>query len=210
MESYITVEKSGSSESIIKKSKFLGFVKPVKTVEEAEKFIEKIKKEHYNAKHHVPVYILDNGKIQKYSDDGEPQGTAGVPIIDILKAEKITDCVVVVVRYFGGILLGTGGLTRAYSETAKKALEDSRIIKMDPFKIIEFSLDYSLYGKLQNILDKYAGIIINSEFLDIVNLKISIPEENVEKFKEEIINLTSGKIIPAEVGSEYRKNGSKS
>lgn len=154
MKSYKTVYQRAEKEIVINKSRFIGYVKPVKTEEEAQAFVEEIKKKHRDASHNVPVYLLsENFSIQKYSDDGEPSGTAGVPVLNMLKNEGITDLAIVITRYFGGIKLGTGGLVRAYTQSAKEALEEAKIIEMVEYELIQANLEYNQHGKIQHFLD---------------------------------------------------------
>ena len=130
MSDYLTLRKESSDEFIEKRSRFIGYAKPVTTQEEAMDFINAIRAKHWDATHNVYAYVLRDGQSRRYSDDGEPSGTAGVPVLDVLLKENITDCVVVATRYFGGVLLGAGGLVRAYSHTSKIAVEAAGIMKM--------------------------------------------------------------------------------
>ncbi|MBQ1659249.1 MAG: YigZ family protein, partial [Clostridia bacterium] len=143
---YKTVRNSGSDEFTEQRSRFIGYVCPVKTEAEALAFINEKKKLHWDARHNVYAYVLRESGIQRYSDDGEPHGTAGVPVLDIIVKSGITDVVVVVTRYFGGILLGTGGLVRAYTKGASIALKAGNIITMQSCNICSLSCDYTRYG----------------------------------------------------------------
>jgi len=158
--SFKTVYEQADKEIIINKSRFIGHVKPVTSEEEAQAFVEEIKKKHRTATHNVPVYLLGaDHSIQKYSDDGEPSGTAGVPILNMLKNEGITDLAIVITRYFGGVKLGTGGLVRAYTQSAKEVLEVAKIIEMVNYELVQVDLEYNQHGKMQHFLE------INEEFL---------------------------------------------
>lgn len=193
MDNFKTVFQEAESFDVINKSKFIGYIKPVDTVEEAQNFIETIRKKHWDASHNVPVYVLgDRFQIQKYSDDGEPSGTAGVPILNILKNRGITNVVVVVTRYFGGVKLGTGGLVRAYSQSAKSALDAAKVIEMLSYQKLHLSLNYTLHGKLQNFL------MLNKEYLledtvyaDNVTMHLYIKTEDVDAFVNKIVDLTN-------------------
>ena len=147
MDSYKTIEKEATDEFIERRSRFIGAIKPVKTEEEALAFIEERKTEHWQATHNCWAYIIKDNQAQRYSDDGEPQGTAGIPILDIMRKEEIYNAVIVVTRYFGGIMLGAGGLIRAYAQGAKVAIQAGGIITMALCDIIELTLPYPLYDR---------------------------------------------------------------
>ena len=205
MEEYLTVDREAMAEFEVKKSRFLCYAKPTVTEEEASAFIEKVRSKHWDARHGVPVYILEGGRVQRYSDDGEPQGTAGVPALDVLKKEGVTDCTVVIIRYFGGVLLGTGGLVRAYSHGASLALQAAEIVRMVPYSLLSFSCSYSFYGKVPAILAEYEGITVDTEFGSDVKLSVSVPSEKADTFIASMINSSSGTVVPKVTGEEYRK-----
>lgn len=192
---YRTVVSESVSEEVINKSKFITYIKPVSTEEEATNFIEIIKKKHRDASHNVPVYLIGaKQEIQRYSDDGEPSGTAGVPIISMLKNEGITDLVLVVTRYFGGVKLGTGGLVRAYTNMAKLGLENSEVIDMLTYKLVEVSFDYTLHGSLQNyILSESKIILKDSIFTEKVKLLLYIKPDEFEDIKNRFIDISNSK-----------------
>lgn len=191
---YKTLLKYAEAEQIIEKSKFIGYAQPVEKEEEAIAFIESIRSKHWNATHNVPVYLIGkNNEIQRYSDDGEPAGTAGIPILDMLKKEEIRNVVVVVTRYFGGIKLGTGGLVRAYTSTAKLVLKEARVIEKVLYDLIKIRIDYSLLGKVQNELLTAGYVIKETFFDDAVNLYIYSEPDQTERCVQMITNLTSGK-----------------
>ncbi|MCD8214860.1 MAG: YigZ family protein, partial [Clostridiales bacterium] len=154
-QSYKTVKHYGTDEVVVKKSRFIADVYPAETEAEALERISEVKKKYHDARHNCCAYrIGKKGEFLKYSDDGEPQGTAGIPMLDILKGEDITDAVVIVTRYFGGILLGTGGLVRAYSQAAKAGLKAAETVTMTLYRRTEITSDYSLHGKIQYMLLK--------------------------------------------------------
>lgn len=190
--SFKTVYQESESLDVINKSKFIGYCKPVTTVEEAQAFIEQIRKKHWDASHNVPVYVLgEKMHVQKASDDGEPSGTAGVPILNILKNENITNLVIVITRYFGGIKLGTGGLVRAYSQSAKSALEAAKVIEMQPYHLLHVSMNYTLHGKFQNHLMQHPEYFIeDTVYTDDVMTSVYIHENDLDAFKKEVINMT--------------------
>lgn len=201
---YKTVVRESVSEDVINKSKFITYLKPVKTEEEATKFIELIKKKHRDASHNVPVYLIGaKQEIQRYSDDGEPSGTAGVPIISMLKNEGITDIVIVVTRYFGGVKLGTGGLVRAYTNMAKLGLENSEIIDMLTYNVVELSFDYTLHGSLQNYISSEPKVLLkDSVFTEKVKLMLYVKPEDFEAVNEKIIDITNSKCNISVTGEE--------
>ena len=153
LNTYRTVADFGQDEIIIEKSTFIGYAKPVTTEEEAQAFIQELKKKHRDATHNVPAYVLgEHNDIQRCNDDGEPSGTAGVPVLEVIRKEDLRDVVVVVTRYFGGIKLGAGGLVRAYTKGAKIALEAAGIITKVLYQTVIVSVDYTMLGNLQNLL----------------------------------------------------------
>ncbi|QEK12406.1 YigZ family protein [Crassaminicella thermophila] len=194
MKRYRTILEYAEVEHVIEKSRFIGYVKPVENEEEATKFIEEIKLIHKTATHNVPVYIIGkNNEIQRYSDDGEPAGTAGVPILDMLKKEAIKNVAIVVTRYFGGIKLGTGGLVRAYTQTAKLALKEGKIIEKVLHDLIKIRIDYSILGKVQNEILSAGYLLKDTVFDDAVNMYIYSPVDRSDNFIKLINNLTSAK-----------------
>ncbi len=196
--SYRTIEKRADSEYKEKKSVFLGYCQPVQTEEEAIRFIEKIKAKHRDARHNVYAYCLREGHTKRYSDDGEPQGTAGVPILDIILKNELTDIVIVVTRYFGGILLGTGGLVRAYSASAKQAIEQAGIVTMEECTVFTLQCDYTQYGKIGALIPQIGGVTDNSIFGAEVSLEFHIPTEKAETLYKKLTDVTSGSVIPTE------------
>lgn len=203
MNDYKTVKAEAFDEYIVKKSRFIGYAKPVTTQEQAVEFINQIKSKHWDATHNVYAYCLREGQIKRYSDDGEPQGTAGIPSLDVLQKEEITDCVVVCTRYFGGIMLGAGGLVRAYSHTAKIAVTAAGIIKMSLCKIATVTCDYNYYGKLVPLICRHGGLVEDSAFSDSVTVQFKIPAEAFEKLNAEIFDTSFGKYTSVEVGERY-------
>lgn len=193
MNEYKTVETSAQAEFVEKRSRFIGYAKPVKTSEEAVAFINEIKSGHWDATHNVYAYVLRDGQIRRYSDDGEPQGTAGIPTLDVLLKEGLTDVVVVVTRYFGGVLLGTGGLVRAYSHSAKIAVDAAKIITMSLCSEVRVKADYNFYGKLSSLIPECGGTIENTDFTDSVEVTFLIPKEKVDGFSKKLTDAGNGK-----------------
>lgn len=205
MKEYKTVEFESKDEFVEKKSRFIGYVKPVKTQEEATNFINSIKSKHWDATHNVSAFVLRKNNIQRSSDDGEPSGTAGVPTLDVLLKENLVDVCVVVTRYFGGTLLGAGGLIRAYSHSSKIAVEAGHIITMAPCKVLSVSVDYSFYDRLNILLSEFNANIENSEFTDNVTLTFSVRENTVPLLQDKLAQLSNGKYILKEIGEKFAK-----
>lgn len=179
----ITIDGFGIGDFVEKKSKFIGYAKHVSSEAEAAAFISEIKSKHWDAKHNVYAYILgENSEIQRSTDDGEPAGTAGRPVLEIIRGEGLTDVVIVVTRYFGGILLGTGGLVRAYSKAAKLAIENSIKVRPIRMKTVAISADYDLVGKIQNFLIEKEIDIDHIEYQNSAMLYCLVPLDDVDKF----------------------------
>ena len=190
---YKTVYRGGEAEIIEKKSRFIATVKPVNSEEEAIEFIESLKKKYWNATHNCFAYVLgEHFQIQRCSDDGEPSGTAGKPMLDVLLGEEIHDVVVVVTRYFGGTLLGTGGLVRAYAGATKEGLSASKVITKMHGQKISIQTDYTGLGKIQYILGQRGLNILNSIYTDKVELEVLLPEHVIGEVMAEIREGTNG------------------
>ena len=205
MEEYKTVEKFGEDFFIEKKSKFIGYACPVKSRQEADDFISKIKTKHWDATHNVYAYVLRENNIQRYSDDGEPSGTAGVPVLDVILKEGLVDVCVVATRYFGGTLLGAGGLVRAYSHTSKIGLEAAGIITMAECSIMSVKVDYSFYDRLLLFLSDYGCNIIDTQFSDNVCVTFSLKADGVEKLNENLTDLSNGRYSAQYISTEFAK-----
>lgn len=200
---YKTVKHSASDEFTEKRSRFIGCVRPVKTEDEVTAFIAEIQKKHWDAKHNVYAYILRDGNVKRYSDDGEPQGTAGVPTLDVLEKSGVTDVAVVVTRYFGGILLGGGGLVRAYSHAAHLALAAGEIITMGLCAILQMDVDYPLYAKLLPMLQKTEAKILNTDFADSVRITVSVDNASEADFCAKVFDFSGGQISPQKIGEKF-------
>ena len=204
IEEYTTVNGAGQDEITEKKSRFIGYAAPVSTADEALDFVKSIKKKHNDARHNCFAYALRDGSV-RYSDDGEPQGTAGQPILDVLARGGIADCVVVVTRYFGGILLGTGGLTHAYSAAAKLAVNAAGIVEMKRMLVCSLCCDYSIYGSVQTLIAKHAAIMSDSVFEDNVRLELLCLPENADDFAAELTEISSGRLKLEQKGEKFIK-----
>ncbi len=205
MNEYKTVEKEAYDEFIEKKSKFIGYVKPVKTVQEATDFINSIKSKHWDATHNVSAFVLRENNIQRSSDDGEPSGTAGVPVLDVLLKEGLYDVCVVVTRYFGGILLGAGGLVRAYSHGSKLAVSAGNIITMAPCKLLSVTVDYSFYDRLLLMLNDIDANVEDSNFADFVTVNFSLKSDLTEKFCNTLTEQSNGRYTVKELSEKFAK-----
>lgn len=191
---YITVKSPAESSYIEKRSEFIGHISPAETNEDAINFINHIKENNRKARHNVYAYILRDGNISRYSDDGEPQGTAGIPILEVLRKNNLTDVCCVVTRYFGGILLGGGGLVRAYSHSTALAIEAAEVLKMYKCSELILSLSYDLYGKITYIFSDYEIKQINSDFSDGVKITARVKSELEKPFCNKLTDITFGKI----------------
>lgn len=191
---YKTIYAPAEDSFIEKKSEFIGYIAPVKTNDEAVEFINQIRAKHRKARHNVYAYVLRDGNITRYSDDGEPQGTGGVPTLDVIQKEGLTDVCVVVTRYFGGILLGGGGLVRAYSHACKLAIDAAKIMIMCQCSELSITCDYSLYGKITYALPEFEVKILSEDFSDDVKILLLVKAEFASSLKEKLIDLANGKI----------------
>ncbi|MBK5246784.1 MAG: YigZ family protein [Peptostreptococcaceae bacterium] len=190
---YKTIDKAVSAEQVIEKSKFIAHVSPANTKEAGDAFITKIKSENKGATHNVPAMVIgDKFQIQWASDDGEPQGTSGAPIVQMIVSQGITNIVVVITRYFGGVKLGTGGLVRAYTSSAKLAIEAAGIIEIREMESFDVKFDYCYLNKLQNIGLTEDFSIDHVKYTDIVNVTLSTVPENSENLENILNNVTNG------------------
>ncbi len=203
MNSYKTVRKAASDEYIVKKSRFIGHIAPVTTAEQALEFIAAVSKKHWDATHNVYAYILREGGIKRYSDDGEPQGTAGIPTLDVLEKSGVTDCAVVVTRYFGGIMLGAGGLVRAYSHSASIAVAAGGIVTRAMCAGLKVTCDYYFYGKLSSLVPESGGVIEDTVFEDNVTLIFRLPLELVDGFNAKLIDVSNGRYRAEKTGEFF-------
>ncbi len=190
-----TTVKPGYAEITEKKSRFIAHTRPVKSEEEARAFIEEIKKKYYDARHNVFAYqIGEKNELKRFSDDGEPQGTAGMPVLSVLSSEDIKNTAVVVTRYFGGILLGTGGLVRAYTAAAKAGLDNAGVCQIGLYKKYSVECDYTQSGKIQYELSKGEYFVENTDFTDKVTYTVYIENSRADIFEALITEITSGSV----------------
>ena len=192
-ERYLTVKGIGAAEISVKRSRFIATVTPAQTEEEAISFINGIKQKYPDARHNVYAYIIEENNVIRYSDDGEPAGTGGVPVLDYLRKEGLTNIAVVVTRYFGGILLGTGGLVHAYSSAAKEGVLNAVITEMIRCREVNIECDYTLWGKLQNELSKFQTAMLPAEYTDTVKLSLYVPLNDADNLYTAVTEATNAK-----------------
>lgn len=199
---YRTVFKEAVAEELIRKSRFIGAICPVSSVDEAEDFIARKKQEHIQATHNCSAYIVGEDSIsQKYSDDGEPQGTAGMPMLEVLRKEDLTNVCCVVTRYFGGIKLGASGLVRAYSGSCRLAVSAGIIVGVDSFVLLEIIFDYTHMGRVEYFLKSKDYDEKDRSFGEKVTFEVYIPESEEEAVTSELLNLTDGSCTMNRLGS---------
>ena len=203
MEEYLVPTGFGEDEFIEKKSRFIGRVWPVETEEEALSRIQQMKKQHYDATHNCWAYIIHGGAV-RFSDDGEPGGTAGMPMLQVLQREGLHNIVCVVTRYFGGILLGAGGLVRAYTKGAKIAVDAAGKSIKRVWTVLYVPCPYSFYERVKLEIDAFGGILRSTEFVAEVDMEILFPEASAQPFLSRLTDLTSGTVEGMEIGQEYR------
>lgn len=191
---YKTISGRCEARFVEKKSEFIGYLAPVSTEEEAVSFINEIRAMHRKATHNCYAYILRENSIARHSDDGEPGGTAGVPIYEVLRKEGLTDVVCVVTRYFGGVLLGAGGLVRAYTRGAKDAVDSAVIKVMAMAENVKISLDYALYGRLPQIFAEFDTRVVGEEFGEGVEISLWVREERSQGLRDKLIDSCNGKV----------------
>lgn len=203
MNTYKTLHEFGMDEVIIDKSTFIGYAKPIKTEEEAIDFVNEIKKKHKDATHNVWAYTVgESMNIQRYSDDGEPQGTAGIPTLEVIKKEELRNVVVVVTRYFGGIKLGAGGLVRAYTKGAKIGIESAKVIEKVLYKSVGIKIDYNQLGKVQNEIMNMGYFIKDTVYEDNVEIIVYSRISEIENITSKITDITSA-TAKISIGEEF-------
>ncbi|MFF2448987.1 YigZ family protein [Neobacillus sp. NPDC058068] len=201
---YCTVKQSGNHEITIQKSRFIAHIKRVESEIDAQEFIQAIKKQHWNATHNCSAYLIgEQDQIQKANDDGEPSGTAGVPILEVLKKRNLKDTAVVVTRYFGGIKLGAGGLIRAYGKATSTGLDSVGIVERKLTQIVHVKIDYTWLGKIEKELRSSVFKIKEIHYLDTVEVETFVDESSVQTFMDWMIELTNGKCTMEKGGTVY-------
>ena len=203
MSEYFIPAGAGEAEFVEKRSSFLGHVRMVETEDEAKAFVAEMKKKFYDARHNCWCYIIKDGAV-RYSDDGEPQGTAGIPMLEVLKREGVTNVVCVVTRYFGGVLLGTGGLLRAYTKSAKDALDAAGICVVRRWVKAEIACSYAMLERLKTECTAIGGVVADIEYSADVCLKLLLPEDKADAFSQRTADVTAGPSALNITGEEFK------
>ena len=203
MTEYYIPAGPGEASFVEKRSEFLGHVRMVETEEDAKAFVAQVKKEHYDARHNCWCYAIKDGPV-RYSDDGEPQGTAGQPMLEVFQRQNVTNFVCVVTRYFGGVLLGAGGLLRAYTKSAKDALDAAGIAVVRRWVEVRLPCSYSLLERLKKETEAMDGIVTDVEYGAGVTILALLPEENAPAYSARIFDVTSGTVTPEVTGETFR------
>ncbi len=204
MQNYITAAKESIGEYEEKRSKFIATLRPVATEEEAVSFIKEMKTKYWDARHNVFAYMLNGGNA-RFSDDGEPHSTAGKPVLDIITGRGLSNVCIVVTRYFGGILLGTGGLVRAYSEAAKNAIDNSEIIEMGLLGLFSVLCDYQQYNRIVPFIENAGGTVTDTVFGEGVTVKFSLRAEQRNKFEASLTDAFAGRLSLKDEGKIFSK-----
>ena len=204
MTEYYIPTRASETEFTEKRSRFLGHVWRVESEAEARARIEEMKKRHYDARHNCWCYRLREGGVERYSDDGEPQGTAGQPMLNVFQREEVTNVVCVVTRYFGGILLGAGGLVRAYTQSAKDALDAAGISVVRRWTQVTLTVPYSLFERVKLESESLGGVLGEPEYAAEVTMPVLLPEEKVKSFTQRITEITAGGVVPAVTGERLK------
>lgn len=204
MSEYFIPTKQAETEFVEKKSRFIGHIWCVESEEEARARIEEMKKKYYDARHNCWAYRVREGGVERYSDDGEPQGTAGQPILNVFQREDVTNVVCVVTRYFGGVLLGAGGLTRAYSRSSKDALDASGVSVVRPWTQVEADCPYGLFERLKLELPPLEGVEGDHDFGSEITFRALLPEGREEAFAHRLRELSAGGLAPRVTGTVWK------
>lgn len=202
-ECYKTVKANGEALIVEKKSKFIATVKPVLSDEEAQGFLTEMRSKYSDATHNVYAYVIDENNIFRYSDDGEPNGTAGMPVLDTIRKEGLVDVAVVVTRYFGGTLLGTGGLVHAYGAAAREGLLAAGMVTRILCDIVSVNVDYTAVGKMQYMISEGGYILEDTLYDNEVTFKVCLKKEQVDKFIADVTELTCGRAIIKKEDKKY-------
>lgn len=203
MTEYLVPAGAGESEYVEKRSRFLGHIRAVESEEEARAFINAVRREHYDARHNCWCYLLKDGP-ERYSDDGEPQGTAGIPMLEVFRREGVTNLVCVVTRYFGGVLLGAGGLFRAYTKSAKDALDAAGLAAVRRWVVLEFDCSYAAIERMKQEIAAFDGAVDAMDYGAAVHFRALLPEARSEAFRARLFDLSGGATTAAVTGESFR------
>ena len=201
------MRSQAKAELVVKRSRFIGYVCPVKSGDEAIAFVNEIRARHRDATHNVYAYRVSKDNLSRYSDDGEPQGTAGLPVLEVITKPELTDCAIVVTRYFGGVLLGTGGLVRAYGETASLAVREGVRVVMSLCSHMEINCDYSFYGRIPSLAASSDAQVTDTAFTDGVKVSLILPCEKEQYLQKQLTELSCGRFSAEKVGESYCETG---
>ena len=204
MTSFLVPAGEGEAEFTEKHSRFIGHVRRTDTEEEALEFLREIREKHRDATHNVYAYIIRDNNITRYSDDGEPGGTSGLPTLNVFASEEIKNVCCVVTRYFGGTLLGTGGLVHAYTKAAKMALDDAGVSMMAEWRKLRISCDYGFYDKAKRILEEFEAVVQNTDFGTDVSVEALVRSDRSESFLLRLTDVSNGRASLTDAGSEFR------
>lgn len=205
LDKFKTIANEAQAQIIQKKSKFICYIQHIESEEAALDYIAGLKKKYYDARHHCSAYCigLDEHATERFNDDGEPSGTAGKPILEVLKGAGMKNVVAVVIRYFGGVLLGTGGLIKAYTDATQAALESACVYESLLCEKVELTIDYHIMSKINHLLHQYEQLIYETVFLDKVNMTLFLSSETADKLKKEFVELSNGQCIIKSDGYYY-------
>ena len=203
MEEYKTILTPADVEFVERRSRFIGHVRPVSSEEEALACLAEMRSQHWDATHNVYAYRLRESGVQRYSDDGEPQGTAGIPTLDVLRKSGVTDIAAVVTRYFGGILLGAGGLVRAYSHAVSLALESSGVVTMRMCALAQLTCSYSQYGRVAALIPERGGVLDDTQFGEAVTLSFHIAPDGLPALQKALADATCGECAALVTGERF-------
>lgn len=194
MDTYLTVFEENQTEYVEKRSRFIATLRHCETEKEAAAFLEEMRSKYWDARHNCFAYSVDCGKLCRFSDDGEPHGTAGKPMLDVITGSGITNIAVVVTRYFGGVLLGTGGLVRAYSKSVQDVLSCAEVFKMIPSAQLTITCDYTDHGKLVNLIGSCDGVITDTQFTENVTVEFCLKEDDIDSFGKKLTETFSARL----------------
>lgn len=203
MDSYITIREGATFEYEDRKSIFIGDVYPVEDESDALAFIDAVKRKYPDANHHVYAYVIRNNSIMRFSDDREPQGTAGMPVLDVIRKKGCTNIVAVVTRYFGGTLLGTGGLVRAYTAAAQGAIQNAGLITYDIYSEVKLVCSYSDYQKLLNVFAECGFVSENTRYAESIEITGKVVKTNLDSLFDKLVQATSGRIKTEIISEKY-------